>query len=482
MNQRSKIGPTADEKKEWRCNSSEYNNRYQSFSIESQVQAKPAAVRKLDNRDTFRTGEEMFNTSSYMNDYAEKAQQAPIRVKRNMGPSSIAADPGLQMECNSSYKSCFDKKNAKPAKAIKPPPPQGLGWRNNNETEDEGLNSVSMSCYRSYEPNEVKASQRHPIIISPEYGHIDTDPDTRPEMSFQTTVQKNFVKHEGSFRPPPAPGAMKTPAHGIAGIAGADVNAKMDLTTTHHDAFQIKENSPGVIEAVPPLAKDKSAKTPKWYKSIEDQGDGASTQRVDYIRHDGVTRPKSFKPLLKYHKPNKTFETNTLYNNAFKEHGNHRRKPMVPAPRAKDEEIIRHVMAKDAIYDTEYKRTYMEAGSEFARPVPIVPKTTNRTKGKFYDSTSYSANFHCDDDRHIPRMPSFRPKKMSDPWYKATDDEHFVSTTREHYMGKFAEPANICRPKIKKEQNIANGTGEAHFDTEYKNCYAATHSLPTTTA
>ena len=33
MNQMSKIGPTADEKKEWTCDSSEYNNRYQTFSL-----------------------------------------------------------------------------------------------------------------------------------------------------------------------------------------------------------------------------------------------------------------------------------------------------------------------------------------------------------------------------------------------------------------------------------------------------------------
>jgi len=153
---------------------------------------------------------------------------------------------------------------------------------------------------------------------------------------------------------------------------------------------------------------------------------------------------------------------------------------MVPAPRAKDEEIIRHVVSKDAIYDTEYKRTYLEANPEkFSRPAPIVPKTTNRSKGEFYDTTSYSANYHCDDDRHIPRMPNFRPQKISDPWHKSTDSgDHFKSTTRDHYMGTFAKPAMICKPKIKKEQGITNNSGEAQFDTEYQNCYTASHSLP----
>ena len=161
----------------------------------------------------------MFNNSSYMTDYAQKTQQAPIRIKRNMGPSSIAPNPDIKMECKSSYNSSFDKKNTRPAQSIKPPPPQGLGWQNTGKgakdstTEEKGLNSVSMSCYRPYTAGEVQASQRHPIIISPEYGAIDINPDTKPEMTFQTTVQKNFVKHEGSFRPAPAPGAMKTPAH-----------------------------------------------------------------------------------------------------------------------------------------------------------------------------------------------------------------------------------------------------------------------------
>jgi len=474
MNQRSKIGPTAEEKNQWRCNSSEYNNRYHIFSISEQSDAKPPAVKQLDNRETFISGEEMFNKSSYMNDYAHKPSTAPIRVKRDMGPSSIAARPGAKMEQFSSYKSYYDKKNTKPAKSIKPPPPQGLGWtqpNNGQEEQDTGLASVSMNCYRPYTANEVHKSQRHPIIISPEYGTIDTNPDTRPEMSFQTTVQKNFVKHEGRFRPAPASGAMKTPAHGIAGIAGADINAKMDLTTTHREVFHPKE-SEAVENAVPPLAKDKSAKTPKWYKSIESKHDDCSTQRGDYIHHSGVTRPKSFKPLLTYHQPDTKFETSTLYKKAFTIHGNHRRNPMVPATRTKDDEIIRHVMANEAIYDTEYCRTYQEAPEKFCRPSAIVPKTTNRTKGQFYSNTSYADNFHCDNDRHVARMPSFKPKKISDPWHKNIDNkEHFRSTTRDHYMGKFAKPATICRPKIKKEQGITDGEGEARFDTEYSNCF-----------
>lgn len=476
MNQRSKIGPTAEEKTQWKCNSSEYNNRYHIFSISEQSDAKPPAVRQLDNRETFVAGEEMFNTSSYMNDYAEKPSTAPIRVKRNMGPSSIAARPGAKMDCYSSYKSYFDKKNAKPAKSIKPPPPQGLGWTTpNNDAQniEKGLASVSMNCYRPYTANEVQTSQRHPIIISPEYGTIDTNPDTRPEMSFQTTVQKNFVKHEGSFRPAPAPGAIKTPAHGIAGIAGADINAKMDLTTTHREIFHPKDNEKSDEAAVPPLAKDKSAKTPKWYKSVDCSTDDCSTQRCDYIHHNGVMRPKSFKPLLTYHQPDTRFETSTLYKQAFTVHGNQRRKPMVPAIRTKDEEIIRHCMSTENIYGTEYDRTYKEA-KQFIRPKAIVPKTTNRTKGQFYGNTSYGANFHCDTARHVARMPSFKPKKISDPWHKSNDGdgEHFRSTTKDHYMGQFAKPAAICRPKIKKEQGITDGEGEARFDTEYSNCFA----------
>jgi hypothetical protein len=478
MNQRSKIGPTPHEKANWRCNSSEYNNRYQKFSLNQQSHAKPPAVRLEDNRETFRTGEEMFNTSSYMTDYAQKPSTAPIRIKRDMGPSSIASGPEAKMECYSSYKSYFDKKNAKPAKCVKPPPPQGLGWKTKNETEKENsLASVSMNCYRPYTAGEVQASQRHPIIISPEYGTIDINPDTRPSMTFQTTVQKNFVKHEGRCRPAPAPGAIKSPAHGIAGIAGADINAKMDLKTTHREVFHAKDQNKGdTDEAVPPLAKDKSAKTPKWYKSIEvDNGceGDMSTQRSDYIHHSDVSRPKSFKPLLQYHQPDTKFETNTLYKRAFTIHGNQRRKPMVPAIRTKDEEIIRHVMSKEAIYDTEYCRTYQTAPDQFRRPKAIVPKTTNRTKGTFYGNTSYSANFHCDNNRHVPRMPSFKPKKVSDPWHKTGDSDDFRSTTREHYMGAFAKPASICRPKIKKETGITDGEGEARFDTEYSNCFDA---------
>lgn len=295
MNQRSKIGPTADEKKVWKCNSSEYNNRYHIFTIDQQTNAKPPAVKQADNRETFINDLESFNTSSYMNDYAQKPSTAPVRVKRNMGPSSIAAHPSAKMDCNSSYRSSFEKKNAKPAKAIRPPPPQGLGWSQpQKDPQAMDLASVSMNCYRPYTAGEVTLSKRDPIIISPEYGAIDTNPATRPEMNFHTTVQKNFVKHTGNFRPPPASGAIKTPAHGIAGIAGADINAKMDLTTTHREVFQPKENE-AVENAVPPLAKDKSAKTPKWYKSIESNSNSCSTQRYDYIHHSGVTRPRSFK-------------------------------------------------------------------------------------------------------------------------------------------------------------------------------------------
>jgi len=451
MNQRSKIGPTAEEKNSWRCNSSEYNNRYHTFSLESQGHAKPAAVRKMDNRDTFRTGDEMFNQSSYMFDYAKKRLSRPNRVKGNLGPSSIAPDAGYKMD------NCS-------------PPPQGLGWQDNKEIS---LNSVSMRSYRPYTADEVDKSIRHPIIISPEYGAIDTNPETRPEMVFQTTVQKNFVKHDGCFRPPPAPGAIKTPANGIAGIAGADVNAKMDLTTTHFDAFKPKCDTEGIeLVAVPPLLKDKSAKKPGWYRSIDSEKDAVSTQMHDYIVHSGVTRPKSFKPLLKYNKPSTEFHTKTLYKNAFTIHGNQRRKPMIPAARTKDDEIIKHMISKDALYDTEYHRIYRQHQHR-CRPEAIVPKTTQKTGGTFYDATSYSQNYNCDAERAVARIPSFRPKKISDPWYKSTDTEsQFRSTTRDHYTGTYARPATICRPKIKKDQGIGNVTREVHFDTEYSYCFA----------
>lgn len=479
MNQRSKIGPTSEEKTAWKCNSSEYNNRYVAFTSSQQVVAKPPAVILSDNADTFRCGEDMAKDSSYMYDYAEKPSSAPIRVKRSKEPSSIAAPKGAQMDCTSSYKSCFNQKDAKPAKAIKPPPPQGLGWKNGgdnnaNAAQNSQKNSVSMNCYRPYTANEVQTSLRQPIIISPEYGTIDTNPDTRPEMAFQTTVQSNFVQHKGKHRPDPAQGAVKKPAHGIAGIAGADINAKMDLTTTHRDVFSKKPSNVAQETAVPPLAKDKSSKTPKWYKSIEkNSNEGVSTQRQDYIHHDSVMRPKSFKPILTYNPPETKFETGTLYKNAFTTHGNQRRKPMVPATRTKEDEIIRHCCEQNGVYDTEYERTFQKAGPNFSRPRAIVPKTTNRSKGQFFDSTSYSANFNCDENRHIARMPSFKPKKGSDPWQKSKENDHFRSTTRDHYKGKKAMPAAICRPKIKKEQGITDGDCEPHFDTEYQHCFAA---------
>ena len=115
------------------------------------------------------------------------------------------------MDCNSSYKQCFDKKDCQPAKPIKPPPPQGLGWK--TESGPESMDSRSNNSYRYYTAEEIGSSQRKPIIISPEYGTIDVNPETRPKMDFSTTVSNNFVKHEGNCRPEPAPGAVKTPAH-----------------------------------------------------------------------------------------------------------------------------------------------------------------------------------------------------------------------------------------------------------------------------
>ena len=67
--------------------------------------------------------------------------------------------------------------------------------------------------YRHYTSEEIGSSKRQPIIISPEYGAIDTNPNTRPQMDFSTTVSNNFVKHEGNCRPAPAPGSIKTPAN-----------------------------------------------------------------------------------------------------------------------------------------------------------------------------------------------------------------------------------------------------------------------------
>lgn len=488
MNQTSKIGPTADEKNKWTFNLSEYNYRYHTFTRPDQVAAKPAAVRLLDNRETFRTGEEVQKLSSYEYDYAEKPITAPIRVKRDMGPSSIAPNADLKMECYSSYKSCFDQKDTRPAQAVRPPPPQGLGWK---DSTDLDLRSVNMFTYRPYTADEVNRAKREKILILPEYGTIETNRDCRPSMDFQTTVKQNFVKHNGCFRPAPAPGSIKTPAHGIAGIAGADITAKMDLTTTHTQAFSSKNAvvNQNEIDAVPPLIKDKSAKVPGWYKSIDIdfQNELASTQMRDYIGHSGVVRPKSFQPLHVYNPPSTKFHENTLYKNAFTEHGNQRRKPMVPAPRKKDEQVISHVVDETDIYRTEYNRIYQKAPLSFIRPKAIVPKTTKRIGGKFFEGTSYRQNFNLTKDMKTARVPSFSPKKISDPWYKSGgDDEQFTSTTREHYQGEFAVPATICKPKIKQDGNWTEhgnaNTREASFETEYGNCFETPRIMATNTS
>ena len=211
MNQASKIGPTADEKNKWTFNASEYNYRYHQFQKEEAKQAKPAAVRLSDNRDTFQNGTDFTKNSSYEYDYAAKPTTAPIRVKRAMGPSSIAPAAELKMECNSSYRNSFDKKNARPAKTIRPQPPQGLQWVAGAASNI--VNSVNMHVYRPYTADEVRTAKREKIVILPEYGTIDTNTETKPEMDFNTTVKQNFVQHRGNCRPPPAPGAIKMPAH-----------------------------------------------------------------------------------------------------------------------------------------------------------------------------------------------------------------------------------------------------------------------------
>jgi len=479
MNQRSKIGPTADEKSQWQMNNSEYNKRYHSFSTQEQVTAKPPAVRQQDNRDTFRLGNDMLTSSSYMTDYADKPSDQPVRVKHRGGPSSIAAPPGAQMDCNSSYKQCFDKKDCKPAKPIKPPPPQGLGWKTESGENDD-MDSRLNKNYRGYTAEEISDSKRKPIIISPEYGAIDTNPETRPKMDFSTTVSNNFVKHEGNCRPEPAPGSVKTPAHGIAGIAGADINAKMDLTTTHQKVFNNKALDDSLV-AVPPLTKDKKGGKPRWYRSSDSKDNDISTQMNDYVKHSGVSRPKSFQPVQKYKAPETKFHTETLYGGAFTTKGNHRRAPMVPAARTKDDEIIRSVCNANELYSTEYDQTYKEAPSQFVRPAPIVPKTSNKSAGKFYEGTSYTQNFNCEQDRSVPRALSYKPKvkpNCSNPWstkanFDSEQGQHFKSTTQEHYQGKTAMPASICRPKInKKDQAIGSNEGEVHFETEYNNCFA----------
>lgn len=377
------------------------------------------------------------------------------------------------MDCHSSYMESFDKKDCLPAKSIRPPPPQGLGWKTQDGPDKA---SVNKTQYREYTPYEVAGSKRQPIIISPEYGAIDTNPDTRPKMDFMTTVSHNFVKHDGIFRPPPASGAVKKPAHGIAGVAGGDINAKMDLTTTHRSVFNGKAitDSDG-LQAVPPLIKDKSAKIPGWYKAMDYDEAPRSTQMDDFICHDNVMlRPKSFQPIRQYESPTTKFHTDTLYNRAFTTKGNHRRAPMIPAVRTKDDELIKTVLSTNDIYSTEYDQTYKEAPDSFSRPKNIVPKTSNRSGGRFYDGTSYSQNFNCDEARNIARVPSFKPKKLVNPWYKAAkdiDSDHFKSTTQDHYQGAPALPASICKPKTKKDQAIGSMDRAVHFETEYNNCF-----------
>lgn len=192
---------------------------------------------------------------------------------------------------------------------------------------------------------------------------------------------------------------------------------------------------------------------------------------------------------MEYSAPEKKFHTETLYGGAFTIKGNHQRRPMVPAVRTKDDEIIKSVCNANDVYSTEYDQTYKEAPNTFRKPAAIVPKTSNKSAGKFYEGTSYSQNFNCDEDRNVPRAQSYKPtvkpnSNVGSPWstkanFDSEQGQHFKSTTQEHYQGETANPASICRPKIKKDwggeksgEVEGNNEREVQFETEYNKCFS----------
>lgn len=46
--------------------------------------------------------------------------------------------------------------------------------------------------YRQFTVDEMKSSVRQPVIMKTEYGHVDTNLETRPKMELETTTRKYF--------------------------------------------------------------------------------------------------------------------------------------------------------------------------------------------------------------------------------------------------------------------------------------------------
>ena len=317
--------------------------------------------------------------------------------------------------------------------------------------------------YRPFSEKEVLASIRKPIIMSAEYGKIDTNQSTRPAMDFSTTTKNHFQAVHNTPSQIAAPTVPKS--SGPSQLYGADSRAKIGA--------YVQEKKPTFGPGLSHLNKRKLPPIP--------------------VMPD--TRQKSFKPNRDYHVPTQGFSGKSLYNDQFVAHDNKKcqRKAMMPVRRTAENDLIRqdqqnapaaavdkirnrYVKQRETItqsacegtYDTEYNRKFSNGtGNESNDPSTQVikrrslirPTVNTRPQGKFYATTSYEDNFNSlarKNENFTNKTRRIKPQDTSNLWFKLDKSEEANSFGRGRFRNDYPcpgvpKPAEICRPRVRDE-------------------------------
>ncbi|XP_002127009.2 uncharacterized protein LOC100178371 [Ciona intestinalis] len=328
-----------------------------------------------------------------------------------------------KMNCLSTYDESYKYKKGDRRPAFRPNPADHQPIQGNCQPE---ITSVNQETYRAYTKPEFNAAKRDLIIIKQECGVLPTGKD----VPLITTVQETFRSPNSPTRRQPI----------IPETCSLLNKSKMALQTTHMADYTRKQQT-RPSSAVPALKKDRQAaiqwKTPGMKLNF------TTTFQNDYINHMNVRRPKSFKPLHCYVASDTPFANKTHYSHDFSEKPLQGFRPELWRPEA-NLKILDKGLFQDT---TQYRDTHCQTKYPVERTMLIKPKSTHYgpTK-KFYDDTSYSANYRRFDSG-VGRSENFKPVRKYTPPDIAFN---VVSTAHAHYKGDPAPPSKICKPVTNK--------------------------------
>lgn len=280
--------------------------------------------------------------------------------------------------------------------------------------------------YRQFTVDEMKSSVRQPVIMKTEYGHVDTNLETRPKMELETTTRKYFEPKVLTSRPI----VNKPISMGASHLYGAESQAKMETETstqvqyrgglhgsklTASPAMRSQSTESGIYTNINKTSNNVLNKDPKVIGR-------KSNLKLRPIPVMPDTRQKSFKPDQTYKHPQTEFSGRSSYASQYNFNKDQalsaKRSAMIPVKRNINEDIKSSAIQNSKIYDTEYSRTFENKSTSVKEFLKAQPKQLTDNLGKFNRKKALYNDKTLVDSEHKVNKSTFKRMKPQNNEFK----------------------------------------------------------------